>query len=192
MWYKKGGQKCSLMRQLIDWRLGPPSIAIMHQMWRVYVRQLMAYYEIGRLEDLLMVAVNPSPRRSHCSQISRMKPYNIIISVHTSCSITYYVHVFSLSKFAIAHMKECYWCFYMSTYVCLFHLSGGRDQAGRPILSLTQPDQDGLQELIELTEQELLDMLAYFTSVPRYSTRNLPPEMSDQSHALWLMAVMQI
>ena len=52
-------------------------------------------------------------------------------------------------------------------YVLLFHLSGGRDQAGRPILSLTQPDQDGLQDLLEITEQEVLDMLAYFTSVPR-------------------------
>ena len=55
-------------------------------------------------------------------------------------------------------------------------VSGGRDQAGRPILSLTQPDQDGLQELIEITEQELVDMLAYFTSVPRYSARNLTPQ----------------
>ena len=54
-------------------------------------------------------------------------------------------------------------------HVLLFHLSGGRDQAGRPVLSLTQPDQDELQELMELTEQMVIDMLAYFTSVPRYS-----------------------
>ena len=47
--------------------------------------------------------------------------------------------------------------------------TGGRDRVGRPIISLTQPEQNGVEELMELTEQELLDMFAYFTSVPRYS-----------------------
>lgn len=46
---------------------------------------------------------------------------------------------------------------------------GGRDYVGRPILSLTQPEQNGVEDLMELTDQELLDMFAYFTSVPRCS-----------------------
>ena len=44
---------------------------------------------------------------------------------------------------------------------------GGRDYVGRPIISLTQPEQNGVEDLMELTDQELLDMFAYFTSVPR-------------------------
>ena len=46
---------------------------------------------------------------------------------------------------------------------------GGRDYIGRPIISLTQPEQNGVEDLMELTDQELLDMFAYFTSVPRCS-----------------------
>ena len=50
---------------------------------------------------------------------------------------------------------------------CVCHVTGGRDRVGRPIISLTQPEQGGVEELMEMTEQELFDMLAYFLSVPR-------------------------
>ena len=49
----------------------------------------------------------------------------------------------------------------------LYMYIGGRDYVGRPIISLTQPEQNGVEDLMELTDQELLDMFAYFTSVPR-------------------------
>lgn len=58
---------------------------------------------------------------------------------------------------------------YAATCTCMYlfvHL-GGRDYVGRPIISLTQPEQNGVEDLMELTDQELLDMFAYFTSVPR-------------------------
>ena len=51
----------------------------------------------------------------------------------------------------------------------LYMYIGGRDYVGRPIISLTQPEQNGVEDLMELTDQELLDMFAYFTSVPRCS-----------------------
>ena len=50
---------------------------------------------------------------------------------------------------------------------------GGRDYVGRPIISLTQPEQNGVEDLMELTDQELLDMFAYFTSVPRCGLNTL-------------------
>ena len=66
----------------------------------------------------------------------------------------------------------CFLRCYM-TYVFV----GGRDYVGRPIISLTQPKQNGVEDLMELTDQELLDMFAYFTSVPRCSPIATPYSM---------------
>ena len=52
-------------------------------------------------------------------------------------------------------------------HVAYINFVGGRDYVGRPIISLTQPEQNTVEDLMELTYQELLDMFAYFTSVPR-------------------------
>ena len=45
---------------------------------------------------------------------------------------------------------------------------GGRDKRGGPVLLLTQPSHLELEVLMELTNQDFFDMLAYFTSVPRF------------------------
>ena len=45
--------------------------------------------------------------------------------------------------------------------------AGGRDKRGGPVLVLTQPASLELDALIEITDQEFFDMLAYFSSVPR-------------------------
>ncbi len=44
---------------------------------------------------------------------------------------------------------------------------GGRDKREGPVLLLTQPRHLELDTLIEITDQDFFDMLAYFTSVPR-------------------------
>lgn len=50
----------------------------------------------------------------------------------------------------------------------LLVVAGGRDVRGGPVLLLTQPRQLEIETLIEMTDQEFFDMLAYFASVPRY------------------------
>ena len=52
------------------------------------------------------------------------------------------------------------------TCVSMYHI-GGRDKRGGPVLLLTQPIHLELDTLIEITDQDFFDMLAYFTSVPR-------------------------
>jgi len=49
----------------------------------------------------------------------------------------------------------------------IIYTSGGRDLRGGPVLILTQSPQLELEMLMELTNQDFFDMLAYFTSVPR-------------------------
>ena len=61
---------------------------------------------------------------------------------------------------------------------------GGRDYVGRPIISLTQPEQNGVEDLMELTDQELLDMFAYFTSVPRCGLNGFNNDNNSISYSL--------
>ena len=44
---------------------------------------------------------------------------------------------------------------------------GGRDKREGPILSVVQPADVDMELLMELTVEEIIDMLAYFTFVPR-------------------------
>lgn len=46
-------------------------------------------------------------------------------------------------------------------------VTGGRDRDGGPVLSLTQPEEPELDSLVETSVEVLVDMLGYFTSVPR-------------------------
>eukprot|EP00731_Ephydatia_muelleri_P027821 Em0019g694a len=50
-------------------------------------------------------------------------------------------------------------------------LSGGRDKRGSPILSITQPDDIPLETLMEMTPDDVINMLSYFTSVPKDDAR---------------------
>ena len=44
---------------------------------------------------------------------------------------------------------------------------GGRDRRGGSVMTLTQPEQLSVEFLMEITEQDMVDMLAYFISVPK-------------------------
>ena len=46
--------------------------------------------------------------------------------------------------------------------------AGGRDHEGCPTLQLTQPKPLQEEMLREMTQEGILDMLIYFTSVPRF------------------------
>ena len=70
---------------------------------------------------------------------------------------------------------------YLHLYVCMMYdvrsvscrqpttvwCSGGRDHDGCPILKLTQPKTVNEAMLKEVKEEGIMDMLIYFTSVPR-------------------------
>ena len=51
-------------------------------------------------------------------------------------------------------------------YVCVCCV-GGRDKREGPILSIVQPVDVDMAALMDLTVEEIIDMLAYFTFVPR-------------------------
>ena len=55
-------------------------------------------------------------------------------------------------------------CVSLTVLLC----AGGRDHEGCPILQLSQPKSLQEQMLRELTQKGILDMLIYFTSVPRF------------------------
>ena len=55
----------------------------------------------------------------------------------------------------------------MCVCVCVL-LIGGRNHDGCPILKLTQPNTVDEGMLKDITEEGVIDMLIYFTSVPRY------------------------
>ena len=46
-------------------------------------------------------------------------------------------------------------------------LPGGRDKRNGPVVSMTQPEQGSVEMLMEIMMQDVIDMLAYFTSVPK-------------------------
>jgi hypothetical protein len=51
-------------------------------------------------------------------------------------------------------------------------LSGGRDSRGAPLLSIVQPDGIDIELLMELRQEDILDMLSYYTSVPSEEVRS--------------------
>ena len=60
----------------------------------------------------------------------------------------------------------------LSSFVVLAHtectsFKGGRDKRGSPLLSITQPDDVQLEALMEMSTGDVVDMLSYFTSVPK-------------------------
>ena len=56
----------------------------------------------------------------------------------------------------------------LNHYTLLFIRTGGRDCEGCPILKLTQPKTVEEAMLREIPQEGILDMLIYFTSVPRF------------------------
>ena len=45
---------------------------------------------------------------------------------------------------------------------------GGRDKGGSPLLSITQPGDIPLETLMEMTPGDIINMLSYFTSMPKW------------------------
>ena len=61
-------------------------------------------------------------------------------------------------------MCVCVWC-----DTLISSSTGGRDKRGGPVLSLvhpTDPDVD-VEALMEMVENDFIDMISYFTFVPR-------------------------
>lgn len=54
-----------------------------------------------------------------------------------------------------------------SHYIPYLFCLGGRDKRGCPLVTLTQPKNLQVDWLIEIGVSEIIDMLAYFTSVPK-------------------------
>ena len=55
----------------------------------------------------------------------------------------------------------------------IYRTIGGRDGRGGPRLSISQPKDVDVDLLMEVSMAEILDMLAYFTFVPRYGFSSL-------------------
>ena len=71
----------------------------------------------------------------------------------------------------ISHLKHVHvLCRLHFTLSVLLTWAGGRDHEGCPILQLTQPKSLKEGMFREITQDGIVDMLIYFTTVPRFET----------------------